>query len=77
MAASVSRSQFGLFVPSVDIFSVLLPDNIDLSIKCQRERLVNAMSTPFLNSEIKVDLLRVTEIQFLYKSHFPSTNQNL
>ena len=73
----LSRSQSGPFVPCLGIYSVLLPDNTDLSIKCQRQRLVKTKSTSFLNSENKIDLLRVTEIKFWYKSHFSSTNQNL
>ena len=36
---------------------ITLPDNIDLSLKCQRQRLVKGNSTSFLNSETEVDLL--------------------
>ena len=53
---------------------ITLPDNIDLSLKCQRQRLVKWNSTSFLNSETEVDLLWDKEIQFSFKSHLSSTN---
>ena len=45
---------------------IALPGNIDL--QCQRQHFVKEKSTSFLNSETKVDLLRVTKIKFLYKT---------
>ena len=53
---------------------VTSPGNIDLPLKSQNQHLVKAKPTSFLNSETNVALIR---IQFWYKSHLPSTNQNL
>ena len=53
---------------------VTSPDNIGLPLKSQNQHLVKAKPTSFLNSETNVALIR---IQFWYKSHLPSTNQNL
>ena len=64
----LSLFQFGQFVPFLDTYSVLhWLKQLDLSWKCQRQRLIKAKSTSLLNSETKVDLLRVTEIQFRIK----------
>ena len=69
----LSRSQFGPSFVCLGIYSVLhyLETLIHLS------SLVKIKSTSFSNYETKVDFAKVTEIQFLYKSHLLSTNQNL
>ena len=53
-----SRSQFGLYVPCLEIYSVILPDNTDLSLKCQRQQLVKVKSMSFFNSETQSQLQR-------------------